>query len=74
MYIDPTSSYGIINSRGTTYSNSQNNFMINKNYLMNFILNQLNINMDDLNKDLGFIKNKVRDFKLNSILENEYIL
>lgn len=70
MYIDPTSSYGIINSRGTTYSNSQNNFMINKNYLMNFILNQLNINMDDLNKDLGFIKNKVRDFKLNSILED----
>ena len=30
MYIDPTSSCGIINSRGTTYSNSQNNFMIKK--------------------------------------------
>jgi len=58
-------------SRGTTFSNTTNNFITNREYLMDLILNQLNINIDDLNKDPGFIKSKVREHKLNSILEDE---
>lgn len=77
MYLGPTSTY--TNSRGYTASGGtmsgfSNNSYINKNYLMEIILNQLNLTPDDLDKDPSFIKSKIREHKLNLILEDEYIL
>ena len=46
------------------------NSWINKEYLVKVMLKQLNLSNDDLEKDVSFIKSKVREHKLDTILEN----
>lgn len=41
----------------------------NKEYLLDIIMKQLDINNDDLKKEESFIKAKVRDYKINNILK-----
>lgn len=45
-------------------------YWINKEYLVKVMLKQLNLSNDDLEKDVSFIKSKVREHKLDTILEN----
>jgi len=51
-------------------STRPSNSWINKEYLVKVMLKQLNLSNDDLEKDVSFIKSKVREHKLDTILEN----
>lgn len=42
----------------------------NKQYLLNVIMNQLGITEKDLEKEPSFIKSKVREMKLDTLLEH----
>lgn len=43
-------------------------YYTNKSYLLDVIMKKLNISDEDLNKDTSWIKAKVRDLKLDEVL------
>lgn len=55
---------------GMSESMGPSNSWLNKEYLVKVMLKQLNLSNDDLEKDVSIIKSKVREHKLDIILEN----
>jgi hypothetical protein len=55
---------------GMSESMGPSNSWLNKEYLVKVMLKQLNLSNDDLEKDVSVIKSKVREHKLDIILEN----
>ncbi len=43
---------------------------INRQYLMKVMMNQLGITEEDLDRDPSWIKAKVRELRIDSVLEN----
>jgi hypothetical protein len=51
-------------------SESPSPYYLNKEYLLSVIMKKLEISDDDLYNDIGWVKNKVRENNLDSLLEN----
>ena len=63
-----TSPHSINASYGDVMSESTSTYYTNKSYLLDVIMKKLNISDEDLNKDTSWIKAKVRDLKLDEVL------
>lgn len=55
-------------SYGDVMAESPSPYYANKAYLLDVIMKKLNISDEDLNKDTSWVKAKVRDLRLDEVL------
>jgi hypothetical protein len=54
---------------GEAMSESPSNYYLNKEFLLKLIMEKVGLTRDDLDKDHSFVKSKVRESKIDEILE-----
>lgn len=55
---------------GESVSESPSPYWVNKEYLLEVIMRQIGITNEDLHKDPSWVKAKVRDIKIDKVLED----